>query len=248
MPAWIAIAAATLLEARRTRVVWLFALAALGGLVLARFAGAVSLTETAPTQAVLLGAVLRVATVLVTAGFAIHSVAREADSGQRDLYLALALPRPMYALAKFAGCLPLALAAAAAAGLLLAWIAPPAACAVWALTLAGEAAIVLAFALFCALGLRSALAASSATVAFYLLARSSGSLLLLAAHAGQPAQLGARALAALLPRLDQCARSEWLAYGAPSADAVLLCLGQAGVYLVLLGAAAAYDLQRRELA
>ncbi|HZX27268.1 MAG TPA: ABC transporter permease [Telluria sp.] len=247
MAAWTAIAAATVLEARRTRAVWLFVAAALGGLLLARLAGALSLTETAQTQAVLLGAVLRAATVFVAAGFAIHSVAREADSGQRDLYLALAMPRHMYAVAKFGGGMALVLAAAAASGLLLVWFAPASAALAWALTLAGEAATVLAFALFCALGLRTALAALGATVAFYILARSAGSMLLLAAHAGEPAHLAARGLSAILPRLDQCARSDWLAYGAPSADAVLLCLGQCGVYIVLLGAAAAYDLQRKEL-
>lgn len=247
MASWTAIAAATMLEGLRTRALWLFAGAALGGLLLARLAGALALTETAQTEAVLLGAVLRAAAVFLIAGFAIHSVAREADSGQRDLYLALALPRHLYALAKFGGCMALAAATAAASGLLLACFAPPVSALAWTLTLAGEIATVLAFALFCALGLRTALAALGATVAFYLLARTAGSLLPLAAHAGAPARLATQALAALLPRLDQCARSEWLAYGPPSADAVLLCLGQAGVYVVLLGAAAAYDLQRKEL-
>ncbi|TFW14824.1 ABC transporter permease [Massilia arenosa] len=57
----------------------------------------------------------------------------------------------------------------------------------------------------------------------------------------------ARGLAHLLPGLDTFARTEWLVYGTGTAADLLLCLGQAAIYLLLLLAAASFDLSRKEI-
>ncbi|MGZ3181668.1 MAG: ABC transporter permease [Telluria sp.] len=247
MHAAAAIAAGTVLEARRNRVVWLFLLAAAGALALARFAGTLALAETRALEAAVAAGILRLAAALLVIGFCVQGVAREAQERRRDVYLALPVRRGAYIGGKLMGFGLLATGAAAAAMAALLPFAPAAACIAWGLTLAAELWICAAFALFCASGLRTPLAALAASAGFYLLARSVGAIVLLAAQRGGTGAIVSRMIGALLPHLDQFARTDWLAYGGATAPAVLACLVQAVIYVALLGSAAAWDLARKEL-
>jgi ABC-type transport system involved in multi-copper enzyme maturation permease subunit len=242
MHAALAIAAATVLEARRTRLAWVLGAVLLGALGLAVFLGKLALTESGELQAALLAALLRFASVLLVATFVVTSTQREANDKGRDLLLALPVSRAAYLLGKLAGFGLVALFPALLSGVLAAQFAPAGQAAAWSISLLIELWIVAAFSLLCAQGFRHAFPALGATAAFYLLARSAGTLQLLG-H-GNPL---ADAIAALLPHLDRFARTEWLVYHTGSVAQLWPQLAQGAIYLALLAAAALFDLYRKDI-
>lgn len=232
-------------EAWSTRLAWLLGGITLAALGMAGFIGAVALTETRQTQVALLAALLRLCAVFLVAAFAVTSIAREqADKGQ-ELLLALALPRAAYLLGKLAGLALVALGPVLLFGALALAAAPAQAALVWSLSLLCELWIVAAFALLAALGLPGVMAALSATLAFYLLARAIGGLQLLAQERGGAPLLDL--IARLLPHLDRFTRADWLVYGDAGAAQLAHVAAQTALYLPLLAALALADLYRKDL-
>ncbi|NHZ80328.1 ABC transporter permease [Massilia sp. CCM 8695] len=238
------IASFTLLEALRNRLAWVLGALAIGAVALGGFVGQLALTESAALQAALLAALLRLCCVLLVAGFVATSVVREAADKGQELLLALAIPRAAYVLGKLAGFGLVALLPALLFGAMALMLAPAAWCVSWALSLWWELWIVAAFCLLCVLTLGQAMAALTATLAFYLLARAIGSLQAMAQDGTQLPRIAIDALAALLPHLDQFTRSEWLVYGGAQLAPLL---AQTAIYVTLLGAAALVDFYRKDL-
>lgn len=249
MQSALAIAGFTLVEARRNGLAWVFATAVLVALGAALFAGTLALTETREMRAAIGAPVLRLAAVFIVAGFVASSIAREKDDRVRDVLLALPISRAQFAWARLAGFIAVALIIALLCGAAALAFAAPARVLPWALTLACELAIVAAFAQFAATGLSNVVAALAATIGFYVLARIATGLQLLGQDGARSRaeSFGADAVSALVPHLDRFARSEWLAYGGASAADAGAALLQAIIYVVLLAAACALDLQRREI-
>ncbi len=250
----LTIARYTLLEALRSRLPWLFLLAACAAAGLAGFLQQLALTESGAVQAALLAATLRLAGVFLLATFIITSMAREAADRGHELLLALPMPRAAYLLGKLLGYGALAAVPAVLFGLLMALFAAPAQSALWALSLLGELWIVAAFSLLCAASLQHALPALAATGGFYVLARMLGSLQLLAhgPQAGdswpQRATAGAiDVLALLLPRLDAFTRTEWLLYATGDWHALAGVAAQTIIYVGLLASCALCDFYRRNI-
>ncbi|WP_338761203.1 ABC transporter permease [Massilia sp. METH4] len=246
-----AIAAATLKEALRGRLLWLLAALALGAVALAGFLQEVVPAEGRATGIALLAALLRLAAAGVVGIFAVTAIVREYGDRQVELAMALPWPRAAWLLGRLAGCALLALLPAGLAGALLALAAPPAQVALWTFALLGELWIVAAFGVFCTLSLQHALPSLSATAGFYLLARSVTALQQAGHGAAQDAgqrviAAGTDLLAFVLPRLDAFARTEWLLYGTGSARDAAFVAGQSAIYLALLGGAALFDLYRKE--
>ncbi|MBC7859124.1 MAG: ABC transporter permease [Burkholderiaceae bacterium] len=249
------IARYTLLEALRNRLIWLLALAALAGIGLSGFLNELALTESREVQAALLAALLRLAGVFLIATFVVTSLVREANDKGLDMLLALPIPRAAYLLGKLAGFGALALLPALLFGALLLFVAPPAQGALWAASLLCELWIVAAFSLLCALSLHQAMPALAAVGGFYLLARSTGALQLLGHGAQgdstsvsqQVIAAGIDLIAALLPRLDQFTRTDWLLYHSGDPHALLAILAQSAIYIALLTTAALFDLYRKNI-
>lgn len=246
------IARYTLLEALRSKLPWLFVLAACAALALAGFLQQLALTESHAVQAALLAALLRIAAVFLVSSFVVTSLAREAADKGQELLLALPLPRAVYLLGKLAGFCALALLPALLSGLLTAIWAAPAQSALWALSLLGELWIMAAFSLLCATSLPHALPALAASGGFYLLARSIGSLQLMAhGHAGghgagsQALAFAVDALALLLPGLDHFTRTDWLLYATGDWHALGVVAAQTAIYAGLLAVCALCDFYRR---
>lgn len=251
MPAAV-LARLVLLEARRGGLPWL----ALGcialGVSLAAFLSQVAVTESRMLQAALLAAVLRAGAVFLIAAQVAGSTLREMND--RALELALSLPVSRLAqylgrLAGFAACAA-ALAALFAATLLL-W-APPAAVALWGISLALECTLVAAATLFFAMALGQLVPAIAAVAGLYLLARSMATIQAIAAAplaetslAQDIARWGVDAVAFLLPRLDAVTRTDWLLYEPPAPADALTALAGLAVYLALLVAAGLFDFYRR---
>ncbi|MGK5050549.1 ABC transporter permease subunit [Janthinobacterium sp. RB2P8] len=248
------IARYTLLEALRSRLLWLFVLAACAAAALAGFLQQLALTESGAVQAALLAATLRLASVFLLATFIITSMAREAADRGLELLLALPMPRAAYLLGKLLGYAALAAVPALLFGLLMALFAAPAHSALWALSLLGELWIVAAFSLLCTASLQQALPALAATGGFYVLARMLGSLQLLAhgPQAGDSWQQQAMAgaidvLALLLPRLDAFTRTDWLLYATGDWQALGRVAAQTAIYVGLLASCALCDFYRRNI-
>jgi len=248
------IARYTVLEALRSRLLWLFVLAACAALGLSGFLQQLALTESRAVQAALLAAVLRLASVFLLVTFIVTSMTREAADKGTELLLALPMPRASYLLGKLGGYAALATVPALLFGALTALFAPAAQSALWAISLLGELWIAAAFSLLCAASLQHALPALAASTGFYVLARSVGGLQLLAHSPGSgpswPRQAMASAidgLAMLLPRLDNFTRTEWLLYATGDWHALGMVAAQTLIYVALLTACALCDFYRRNI-
>ena len=250
MPAAV-LARLVLLEARRGGLPWLALGCIAVGVSLAAFLSQVAVTESRMLQAALLAAVLRAGAVFLIAAQVAGSTLREMND--RALELALSLPVSRLAqylgrLAGFAACAA-ALAALFAATLLF-W-APPAAVALWGISLALECTLVAAATLFFALALGQLVPAIAAVAGLYLLARSMAAIQAIAAPLAESslaqdiARWGVDAVAFLLPRLDTVTRTDWLLYETPTSADALAALAGLAVYLALLVAAGLFDFYRR---
>lgn len=243
-----------LLEARRGALPRVAAAALALVLCLAAFLSQVALTESRTLQLAIVASAARACVVFLLAAHVAASVLREIDDKGLELMLSLPLARPAHYLGRLAGfgaCGAL-LAGAFAAPLLL-WAAPPAV-ALWGLSLALEAALVAAAALFFAMSLAQLVPAIAATAGLYLLARSIAAIQAIAASplaepsaAHEIARWGVGAVALLLPRLEAVTRTEWLLYAAPDARTYLVSLAGMIVYALVLTAAGLFDFQRKSV-
>src|ERR1700682_3698382 len=171
MPAAI-LARLVLLEARRGGLPWLAGASIALGLLLGAFLSQLAVTESRMLQAAIVAALLRACAMFLVATQVASSTWREINDKGLELMLSLPLSRTSQyfgRLAGFAAC-GIALAALFALPLLL-W-ASPGLVALWALSLACEAALVAALSLFFAMTLSQLVPALAASAGLYLLARS----------------------------------------------------------------------------
>jgi hypothetical protein len=251
MPA-ATLARLVLLEARRGGLPWLALTAVALSVCLAAFLSQVALTESLALQAAIVAGVLRASAVFLVAAHVAGSVLREINDKGLELMLSLPLTRSAHYLGRLAGFAAVGAVLAVLFALPLLLWAPPVAVGAWALSLALEAALVAAAALFFSMSLAQPVPAIAATAGFYLLGRAMGTVQAIAAGPlaeDTAVQTIARwsldAVALLFPRLDAVTRTEWLLYGLPSPAAYAAALGGLALYAVLLSAAGLFDFHRR---
>ena len=244
----------TLLEALRNRLLWLVVAVALIGVGLGGFLDSLAITESRQVQAALVAAFSRFGAVFMLATFVVTSMAREFNDKGQELLLALALPRAAYLFGKLLGYAAIAVVPAMLFGLLMLLYAPPLQAALWTVSLLCELWIVAGFGLLCILTFKNVMAALGAALAFYLGARSIAAFQLMAQ--GQPDQHGAsqyvirgvfEALGAVLPRLDQFTRTEWLVYHSGAIGELPGILAQTAICMALVGGVALFDLYRKNI-
>jgi hypothetical protein len=242
------------LEARRGGLPWLALAGMVIALSLAAFLSQVALTESREMQLAIVGPLLRACAVLLIALHVASSTLREMQDKTLELALSLPLARGTQYLGRLAGHAACATLLAAALALpLAAWVAPGV-LALWTLSLALEAALIAAAALFFAMSLAQLVPAIAATIGLYLLARSIAAMQAIAGVELAEASLAAGAarvaldgVALLLPRLDAVTRTEWLLYGPPPAGSYAAALAGMLVYGMLLTAAGVFDFHRKQL-
>ena len=250
----LTIARFTFLEAVRNRLFYL----TLAGLVivlgLTEFVGELAITEADSIQATLIAAGMRVFAVSTVSLFVITSLVREfADKGV-DLIASMPIPRSSYFFGKFLGFFALALVIVLATGLLLTLYAPLQSVVFWLLSLSCELSIVIALSLLCLFTFSNVTVAFMAVAGFYLLARSMYTIQLISdspimefyTFSQEFMSILINGLAFLLPALHEFTRSEWLLNELNWADLGNVFL-QTVIYLVLLSAAALFDLYRKNL-
>lgn len=251
----LAIAQFTLLEALRTRLLWLV-LGALATLVLASlFVQQLAIAESARIQTGFLAATARIAAVFVLCLHVASSMAREFNDKGIELLLSLDLPRPGYFFGKLLGFGAAGLLVAAMTTLALAWVAPGAELALWGASLACELLLVVALTLFCSLTFAQIMPAVSFVAAFYLLARSIGAIRLISGSELLPQRewtqrvLGwlVDALSLLLPDLSRFTGTAWLLDGAGAPAALGFVAAQTAIYGAVIALAGLFDLYRKNL-
>jgi Cu-processing system permease protein len=247
-----AIARSTLLEARRSRMLWLVAALVLASLAVAGFLGHVAIIETNELQAAVVAALLRGCAVFLTAAFVAIGMVREFNDKVFELMLAGPWPRGVYLLGKFVGFSTAAVLLAVVLSLPLAVFVPIGHLASWTLSLACELVIVAAMSLFCVITLTHVVPALATVLGFYVLARSIAAIQIMATASEASVRWTDRAadwiiaaIAVLLPRFDLMTRADWLVGAPPEPWALASVLAQAIVYTLLLVAAAQFDLHRQ---
>ena len=248
-----AIARYTLLEALRTRLAALVLVTLLVLLAASFFIETISVTEGARFQTGFYAASMRLASVFIAAVYVLVSMTREFNDKGLDVLLALDLPRSHYVLGRLAGFLAIAALIAAAASFPLAWLATPSAALQWAVSLAAELAIVVAFALFCVVTFNQLTPAASFVLAFYALGRALTAIRLMSAHplsgaetiSHQAIQLMVNALALVMPALDMWTQTAWLVNQQAPWSALFELAGLSALYVALLAGATMFDLYRK---
>ena len=249
----VAIARFTLLEAARSRLVWLV-LGAVLVLCLASFlVRELAITESQRLQLAFLASLLRATSALLIAAFIISTLQREFNDKVPALVLALDVPRSHFVLGKGLGLGLTASLIALTCALPLALLAPAAAWWPWTVSLLMEAWIIAAVSLFCGFSLRSVAGGLLLTVGFYVLAKSLAAIQLISHSSLDVASASHRymtglldTLALLLPRLDQFAQTRWLVDGLDSTMLGGLAV-QTLIFVALVSSATMIDLYRKNL-
>ena len=243
----------TALEAVRGRFFWVTVFLVAAAWLFGVFAFQLSIIEGEQVQTALLASVMRLGGALLLAVYTVNGVVREYQDKGTEMLFATPLSRAEYYLGKLSGYIISAAAFACAAGAMMLTQAPPVQVGFWIVSLFCEFAIVIAFSLFCGLSLGQIPASIGAVLGFYLLARSTAAMSLMA-HQPSPAAEslmhdyfaeGFDGLAFVLPRLSDFARTDWLVYGNGSLQDLAFPLLQTGIYVALLGGATLFDLYRK---
>ena len=244
----------TLLEALRTRLLWLVVLAMLAVLGGSLFVQQLAITESSRFQTALLAAALRPLSVFILSLYIISSMAREFSERGFELILSLDLTRASYVLGKLTGYSVLAFMLASLSSLLLAWFVPATQAALWGVSLLCELWIIAAFSLFCAMTFRQIMPAASLVLGFYLLARSMAAIQLIGSSAlldgaTLPHQFMldmVNSIALVLPRLDMFTQTAWLTEHNGHWALFGPIAAQTLIYCILLISATLFDAYRKD--
>jgi len=249
----VTIARFSVLEALRTRlplVTVIVICVLLGGSLFVR---EIAITESARFQTAFYAATVRYATVFVVTLHVIASVSRELQDKGLELVLALDLARGEYVLGKLLGFVAIASALSAAVAIPLFALGGSEAATQWAISLAIELWIVVALSLFCVITFNQLMPAASVVIAFYLLARAITAIQLISANpiAGADA-LSHRfmtglvdGIALVIPGLELWTRTTWLVDQPAPWSALAAIVGHGVLFVTVLGAAAVFDLYRK---
>ena len=251
----VTLARFTLLEAVRTRLMWLFVVTLGAVYGIAYFAQQLAITESARVQIVFSAAASRLVAVFVLSLFILTSLVREFNDKGLELTLSFDLRRSDYILGRLLGFILIAFAMALIAGLPQVLLAPLPAALQWGASLALELMIIAALSLFCIVTFTQLMPAASFVAGFYLLARTMSTIRLISDTSVVGDNVQSRQILAwlvdgfalVLPAFDRFSQSAWLADGAAGWTELGACAVQAVLYTALLGAAAMFDFYRRNL-
>ncbi len=248
----LSIARYTVLEAWRNRLALSMAGIAIAAVLASVFVRQQAITEADRMQAAFLASTLRVASVFVVAIYVLQGTLREFQDKVLELMLSLDLPRSNYLTGKFLGYAVVSVFCALIVALPLLLFSDAGDVLVWTYSLVLELWVIAAFALFCMTTFSQLLPAATFVLAFYLLARSITAIQLISestlAQPGLATDLGALladAIALVLPHLDAYTQTAWLIDAPANPLSMAAASAQTAIYVVLLLAAAMFDLHRR---
>lgn len=243
-----------LLSALRDRLFLSLAFAIAAIALLAAMLGNTAFIEAEAMRAGLAAGGIRAVLAVGMSLFICFHLRHMAGSRELDVLLSRPISRNQLVVTLWAGYTMAAMFLVLLAGLILALtqLPRPDALPAWLITLMAEQWILCAAAIFAGLMLRSAVASTLATLAFYVLSRLMAFFLMSAKTAPRDGintlnHLTLELTAYLVPRLDVFAQGEWLISGPPSVMALTLPLLQGIVITALLLCLAIVDFRRRSL-
>ncbi len=254
MTAWT-IAAYTVREALRNRILWIALVFSVMGVGLAGFVGDVAVTEEREVKVILLAAAYRYCAALTLMVLVISTLVREFNDKCLELYLSLTISRLLYFTGKAGGFFVAGALLAAVFGAVLLLYAEPSAVLLWIISLACELAIVAVVSMFAVMSFNQQIpAAFAASLVFYLMCRAADGIVLISQSEIILHTTGVYlmktlvgVLAFVLPSLARFARSDWLAYGGADFAALAPIVAQTAVYVALIGAATMIDFSRKNI-
>jgi len=246
------IARYTVLEAWRNHFALLMAGIVIVSVLASVFIRQQAIMEADRMQAAFLASILRVASVFVVAIYVLQGSLREFQDKVLELMLSLDLPRSHYLAGKLLGYAVVSVCCALIVAPALLLVSDATDVLVWTGTLVLELWIIAAFALFCITTFSQLLPSATFVLAFYLLARSITAIQLISASTlaqpGLATNFGtflADTIALVLPRLDAFTQTAWLIDAPVNPLSLAAVALQTAIYVMLLLAAAMFDLHRR---
>ncbi len=240
---------------------WLFPgifLALLAGFLLASFLGDNALVEPEQMKIVYIAGMSRIILHVGLIVFVCFHVRRMFESREIEVFLSRPISRTAFVISYWLGFCALGFLLVVPVILALMALLPVDAVGgtVWSISVLMEAFIVIAFALFASLILKSAVSSVLLCFGFYIAARMMGFFLYIVEGVGvtDTTTIGKIAekllvvVSMIMPRLDQYGLSEWLIYGikAEQHGVIGLVLVQSLIILPLLLACAVYDFKRKQ--
>ena len=249
----LTIAKFTLIESIKNRLFTLVLIGVVSLFGLTQFIGELSVTETTQIQSAITGMVLRLFAVFIICIFVITSTIREFNDKGFELIISLPVDRYSYLAGKMLGFCLLGVFIAIIVCIPLALIGNTLQLILWCFSLICELWILTALSLLCLITFKNVTTALSSVVAFYLLARTISTIQLIggspiletAEFSHKIINMVVDIIAVLLPGLDQFSKTEWLVYGGGGSSEYMFIVGQTVIYVVLLFAAACFDLHRK---
>lgn len=248
----LGIARYTLLEAWRNRFP-IMVLVVVGTLyVIGLFVRELAITESSRVQIGFVASFSRLAAVFMVALYVLQGLAREAQDKVAEIIFSLDLPRAVYVLGKYLGYALVCAGVSAICALPVLTLAPGAAALAWGASLMLELWLIAAASVFCMVTFSQLLPAATFVAGFYLLGRSISAIQLMSASTLAGSDWSARAaafvadlLSLVLPRTEAFTQTAWLLDADPVPITGVGMTVQVLVYVVLLLAAAMFDLYRR---
>lgn len=248
------IARFTFVEAVKNRlfVLMIAGLVCIFGITL--FLGELAITETREVQVSLMGYIARLFAVFIASLFVITTLVREFNDKTIEFIIALPVPRYAYFFGKFFGFICLSVFVAIIVSVPIFFYTDISQAIIWCTSLVFELFIIVALCLLCLFTLGHVTTAFFTVMAFYILARSIGTIQLISQspilESTDVSQLFLNKLldliAFVIPDLGSFTRSEWLVYHTGNADGLITIAIQTLIYIFLISSAALFDLYRKE--
>ena len=250
----LSIARFTVIEAIRTRLLWIAVGLLLVVVLAAEFAAALALTDSQGYRLGVYATLSRLSLVFVIALFVSTSAVRELQDRLLDLTLSRPVPRAAWYLGRLTGFGAAALVLALVAALPLVLFVPAATAAMWGLSLAAELWLVVAACLTCVITLSQVTLALLAVAAFYMLSRAMSAIVLMStgptidpsAWSSVVIEKLVATVALLLPSLDRFTQVSWLTTGMDDGLPLVDVVGQTLIYSAVLIGIGLFDFYRRE--
>ncbi len=225
--------------------------------LLGSFVGEQNVVESREAVLAYLGFAARFVVVAGIVLFVAVHVRRSFESREILILLSRPMARSRFVLTYWLGFTGIAALLAIAAALLISLIGQPdpAGLMIWTGSVALEAGIMVALALFFSLALPGVVATLACVFGFYIVARMIGVLIAIAEseYRGFTSDFarGVRdsidVVALFVPRLDLLGQTAWLVHGVRALDQVIFLGAQSAVYAALILAAAVFDFHKRNL-
>jgi ABC-type transport system involved in multi-copper enzyme maturation permease subunit len=248
------IAKYTFIEAVKNRLFILMVIGLICVFGLSLFISELAITETKEVQVALIGFIVRLFAIFIISLFVITNLVREFNDKAFEFIISLPIPRHAYFFGKLYGFILLSVLVVVIVSLPVFFYTALPQALIWSMSLICELFIMITLCLLCLFTLEHITTAFSAVVAFYILARSIGTIQLISHNpilestefSQQFINQLIDVIAYVIPDFGSFTKTQWLVYQTGSTEELIAITIQTVIYVVLLSSAALFDLYRKE--